>query len=159
MDNPNQPNNTDQDNNNSPVDQGAADSGPVDSGLSQSPAFPTSTPPESPATPEQTPPVVPSSDGPPVVSQSSDGKKPMGIMIGALLLLIVIFLGLLFFFVFNKPTEPEQPTQQLPVEDLQPSPVVTVSPTPELTEDAIDDIDIGSPEAELSPIQDDLDEL
>ena len=80
-------------------------------------------------------------------------------MIGALLLLIVIFLGLLFFFVFNKPTEPEQPTQQLPVEDLQPSPVVTVSPTPELTEDAVDDIDIGSPEAELSPIQDDLDEL
>lgn len=103
---------------------------------------------------------TPSSDESTVVSSGSgDNKKPLGIMIGALLVLIVVFLGLLFFFVFNRPGEPEPPTQQVPVEDLQPTPTSAVTPTPELSEDTVDGIDIGSPEAELSPIQEDLEEL
>jgi hypothetical protein len=96
----------------------------------------------------------------PVVSQSTgEGKKPLGIMLGILLFLIIIFLGILFFFIFNKPTEEEAPVQQVPVQDLQPSPTSSITPTPELTEEGADSVDIGSPEASLSPIQNDIEQL
>ena len=85
-------------------------------------------------------------------------KKPIGMLIGALLVLVVIFLGLLFFFVFNKPTETQQPVQQVPVQDLEPSEEVA-TPTPILDEDTVNKIDIGSPEADLSPIDTDLEQL
>jgi hypothetical protein len=96
------------------------------------------------------------------MTQDSNGgkKKPLGLMIGALLVLLLVFIGLIYFFVLRNPSEPQQPVQQLPVQDLpQESTQEAVTPTPELTEETVDGIDIGSPEADLSPIQSDLDEL
>lgn len=164
MDNTNtdQPNNMDQPN---PMGQTpntpSSDVPPMSSSVNSSPVPSQPMPESTPANTEEPKPSTSSDEA--IVSSSSSGsgdsKKPMGMMIGALLVLIVIFLGLLFFFVFNKPSEPQQPTQQVPVEDLQPSPTSVVTPTPELSEEVIDDIDIGSPEAELAPIQEDLEEL
>ncbi len=85
-------------------------------------------------------------------------KKPVGMLIGALLFLVIVFLGLLFFFVFNKPTETQQPVQQVPVQDLEPAEEVA-TPTPVLDEETVNKIDIGSPEADLSPIDTDLEQL
>jgi hypothetical protein len=136
--------------------------------LNTVPSTPTS--PVSPSTPstsayetmsktEEEPPV-----SPPIVTQHdstppSAHKKPLGLMLGILLFLIIVFLGILFFFVFNKSVEEQEPIQQVPVEDLQPSPTSSITPTPELTEEGVDSIDIGSPEASLSPIQNDIEKL
>lgn len=112
------------------------------------------TPPPPPTSGENTPqsePARPADDG---------GKKNLGIMIVALVVLMVIFLGLIFYFVMGQPQEPEQPVEQMPIENTLPSPTeVPVSPTPELTEEAVEEIEIGSPEAELSPIESDLEQL
>jgi hypothetical protein len=86
-------------------------------------------------------------------------KRGFGMMIGLLLVLIVVFLGLMFLFVIKQPSEPEAPEQQVPIVE-QPSPTVPqVSPTPELTEENVNEIEIGSPEADLSPIEQDLEQL
>ncbi len=91
----------------------------------------------------------------------SDGsKKNLGIMLAALLVLMVVFFSLIYYFVMRQPSEPEQPNQQLPIENSLPTPsVATPSPTPELSEDAVENINIGSPEADLSPVESDLEQL
>ncbi len=118
------------------------------------PAF-NSTPPPPPPTENSNPPHSANSNTP-----DDGGKKSLGVMIGALLVLMVVFLGLIFYFVLRQPQEPEQPVEQMPIENTLPSPTeVPLSPTPELTEEAVEEIEIGSPEADLSPIETDLEQL
>lgn len=125
------------------------------------PVFPSESEPQVNPSGSDTPPPA---DTPPSSSASSPpvddgGKKNIGLMIGALLVLMVVFLALIYYFVLRQSPEPEQPDQQVPLENLMPSPTEAVTPTPELTEEAVESIDIGSPEAELAPIETDLDNL
>lgn len=118
---------------------------------------------QSPVTPPPTSPssfeLTPTSEQPVGDDGGKVGKKGLGMMIGALLVLIVVFLGIIFLFVMRQPGQPEQPQQQLPVAENEVSPTVSVSPTPELTEENLNAIDLGSPEAELQPIDSDLEQL
>lgn len=114
---------------------------------------------------ETTPPPPPTENNNPPQSEiprsaGDGGKKNLGMMIIALIVLMVIFLGLIFYFVMGQPKEPEQPVEQMPIENTLPTPTeMPVSPTPELTEEAVEEIEVGSPEAELSPIESDLEQL
>lgn len=116
-------------------------------------------PSEQPVTPTP-PPAVDTTPLPqPVQTPPEGNRRPLGLLLIGLVVLLVVFLGILFFFVFNKPVEENTPVQQVPVQDLQPSPTSSVTPTPELTEDGVDSINIGSPEAALSPVESEIDQL
>jgi hypothetical protein len=90
---------------------------------------------------------------------SATNKKPFGLMLGILVVLLLLFLGILFFFIFNKSEEEKVPVQQVPVQEISPVPTSSISPTPALTEEGVDSINIGSPEASLSPLQTEIQQL
>ncbi len=131
-----------------------------DSGFASSPAAPSqqpnlgvpSTPPPSPSSPMTNPQEVQT----PV--SSGGGKKRLGILLAVLLVLVVAFLGILYFQVMRQPATPE-PQQQLPVVETQ-TPTEAPSPTQApLTEESVESVDLGSPETELKPVTSELNQL
>lgn len=132
-----------------------------DSNTPPPPVFPSESKPQGDPSGSDTPPPTdtPSSSASSSSPVDDGGKKNIGLMIGALLVLMFAFFALIYYFVLRQSPEPEQPEQQVQVENFIPSPTEVVTPTPELTEEAAESIDIGSPEADLAPIDIDLESL
>lgn len=124
----------------------------------------TPTPPSTTMPPTDSTPTTPPPPDQPAASASStppphaDGKPlNKGIIFAVIAVIIVIILGLLYFFALssgNKGPEVAAP---------MPTPTVAVTPTVEameqVTEDDLETLDMGSPEAALEDIEADVDSL
>lgn len=102
--------------------------------------------------PSSPPPSQPVPNAP--LPEQQSGKKPLLMLLGVILLLCII--GILAYLILFAP-KPKKVENVV----LAPTPTVVI-PTPQVTktqEELVEEIDTGSPEAELLEIQSEADQL
>ena len=102
----------------------------------------------------QSPPVQPSPSVPPSPIPVSPGNKNTFVMIG--ILVLVVLLGLLAYLMFTKNQSGSNPPS---VQEQTTVPTFSPQVVPQQPEQELNNVDVGTPDAELQVIDSDLQKL